>query len=88
MAKRDFHLGDPLCSVTDDASMEKVVGTILEAEKLVKLPREVPGFHFSQPNSVAYFDIAPNVHVHSPGYPSRWHRFWQRVLLGWRWRRL
>ena len=82
-----FRMGRPL-GFAEEPESEEAWAEIIEPMKIEKLLDAIPGFHFTQPNAKAYFDIAPNVHVHSPGYPNRFHRFWQRVLLGWRWRRL
>ena len=84
---KPFRMGGPLTFASGETENE-MMAQALEDAKLRQLLDFVGGFHFTQPNSVAYFDIAPNVHVHSPGYPNRWFRFWQRLLLGWRWRRL
>lgn len=39
--------------------------------------------------SMSYLYIVPNFRLEVPGIrPHRWHRLWQRLLLGWRWERV
>lgn len=43
--------------------------------------------HIVEPPTPAGYWIWPDLQTRMAGYrrPSAWHRFWYRVLLGWRW---
>jgi len=30
--------------------------------------------------------ITTGLEIHNLSKPNRWHRFWQRILLGWEWK--
>ena len=44
-------------------------------------------YHFAaSPFAKSYLCIAEHLVIDSNGpMPNRWHRFWQRLLLGWHW---
>jgi hypothetical protein len=40
------------------------------------------------PQPTARMKMADGFYYVGPSMPNRWHRFWQRVLLGWTWEKL
>ena len=36
----------------------------------------------------AYLSVCPEFRIYTRAYPNGFRRFWQWLLLGWRWRRL
>lgn len=42
----------------------------------------------SLPRATCRVRLAPNLYAEQPAMPSPWHRFWQRLLLGWTWERI
>jgi hypothetical protein len=46
------------------------------------------GWVLSSPSYVCRLMLTPDCAVMSTRMPHRWHRFWHRFLLGWRWEKL
>ena len=53
-------------------------------EEILAIPSDYVAF----PEPAGYFVVVSGGINFNPSYerPSRWHRFWARVLLGWKWR--
>lgn len=41
---------------------------------------------WKQPTIAGYWDSAWGVSISGTAKPTRWQRYWHKVLLGWRWR--
>jgi len=55
-------------------------------EQIQKSTENIKVYKIPEVHSILY--ITPDYQIHSERkYPSLWHRFWYRLLLGWRWER-
>lgn len=58
------------------------------SDRVAELGRVTGGVQLQLPRARAYLSIIPEFRIYTETYPNWFWRFWQWLLLGWKWRRL